>query len=179
MRWNTISEVCAHHQAAHAELAATAARLTPEAALHRVQEDTWSAAEIIEHIAMVDLGIVKIITRLMEQASAAGSPSDGSLKLSQEFLRHTADTESKKLEAPAMVQPTAGRSIAESLERLAATQALADAAMPMLERFDPGDLCYPHPYFGDLNAHEWFALRTGHLVRHHRQLTTVIGQIKA
>ncbi len=125
--------------------------------------DGWSAAQIAEHVLLVETGILRICKRLLgDAATAAGRET---LAPSAAFLNGLPMFASTKLEAPEMVRPTGQRPLSESLSRLEANVAkFAELA----DRFRTGDLnaTFPHQYMGDLTAVDWLLLASGHKDRH-------------
>ena len=48
---------------------------------------------------------------------------------------------------------------------------------PMFESVECSEFKFPHPFFGDLTAHEWLALVGGHELRHTQQIERILAQV--
>ena len=82
-----------------------------------------------------------------------------------------------KLEAPETVQPRTGRSIADSFAAFDRNLGKFGELMPLFESIDDTNHKIPHPYFGDMTATEWFAVKIAHEARHLRQIKTLLEKI--
>ena len=83
-----------------------------------------------------------------------------------------------KLEAPDIVQPRTGRSISESLAVMDGNKERFGGLQPPFEGVDDTGHKFPHPYFGEMTATEWFAVKIAHEARHTRQIATLIEKIR-
>lgn len=170
MTIETIDEVYALNEAAIARLKETVSAISPDDAAALPAGETWSLQQVIEHVAIVDDGIARICGKLLDQAEAEGRAGDGKCKVSETFLKGTKAARDQKLMAPERVQPTGSQTIEGSLAKIdSTTQKLADMKS-RFERFDGASQTFPHPYFGDISAHDWLILRGGHIDRHLRQI---------
>jgi hypothetical protein len=152
------------------KLTATVEKLSDEQASRSSDAAVWSAQHLVEHIAIVDEGILRICDKLLSKAEADGLTGDGSCKLSNEFKTKTAQAADEKLTAPEFVHPTGSPTIAESLAKLNENDQNFQALKERFEKFDGSTHKFPHPLFGDISAHEWLVLRGGHAARHIRQI---------
>ena len=132
--------------------------------------EKWTIAEIVEHIAIVQDGMAKISAKLLTQAQAAGAASDGAARLSENFAAKAAEAATLKFEAPDRVRPTGNQSIEDSLKKMDAARGELEKLRPLFESVECSDYKFPHPFFGDLTAHEWLALVGGHEARHLKQI---------
>lgn len=139
--------------------------------------ESWTVAQIAEHVAVVKEGSVKICSKLLAKTEAAGAHGDGSLSLSPKFLEMSADPANAKLEAPEMVRPTGAISVEESLARIDAAHEGLRALREKFVAFHSLDIAFPHPYFGPMTAQDWFVLSGGHEARHLKQLRRVLEKL--
>ena len=177
MNYTSITEVYAANDAIRTKFKQTVISVPPDKRDARPEGEKWSVAEIVEHVSMVNEGVVRICAKLLSKAEADGRLSTGSFSMSPEFIRNATRSVDVKLEAPEFVHPSAGASVEESFGKLDVTQA---ALSDLREKFDKFDGCepkFPHPYFGNLSAQEWLTLSGGHELRHLRQIERVIEKL--
>ena len=177
MNYTSLEEVYAANDAIREKLKQTVTSLPADTLHARPEGEKWSIAEIVEHVSMVNAGVVRICGKLLSKAEADGKLSNGVLSISTEFIANATGSTDVKLEAPEMVQPVAGASVEESFGVLDTNHTALSALREKFEKFDGCDPKFPHPYFGDLSAQEWLALSGGHEFRHLRQIKRLIEKL--
>jgi hypothetical protein len=119
-------------------------------------ESAWSVAEVLEHLHRVERGIVRLVSRGIERAKAAGlgpESETGSLLGSLDSYRLT-------FPSPAMVAPEPVMPRGE-LNTSQALVALADSRRSLLRAVAEGSglalgtITYPHPLLGPLDLYQW------------------------
>lgn len=175
----TIGDIYAANEKIREQTIASLSNVTDEQAVFLHDGETWTVAEFVEHVAIVADGMTKISAKLLAQAKAAGKASNGAANLSANFAQKAAQARELKFEAPDRVRPTGTKTVAESLEKLRAAKQDLENLRPLFEQFECSDFRFPHPFMGDLTAHEWLALVGGHEARHLRQIENIIGKMKA
>lgn len=175
----TIGDIYAANNAIREKTKQLVNSLTAEQLAALPAGETWTAAEIVEHIAIVQNGMAKISAKLLTQAQAAGKSADGAARLSENFTTKAAEARNVKLEAPDRVRPSGSQSIEESLKKMDETQRELENLRPLFESVECSDFKFPHPFMGDLTAHEWLALVGGHEARHLRQISQRFGETAA
>lgn len=178
MRYETIADIYTANQKVRAALAATVSDISPDEATALPDGEKWTIQHIVEHLSMVDAGISRICSKLLEESKALGNPSDGTVKLSPDFLEKAAVVADVKVEAPERVQPIGNIKIAESLEKMNANRPAFDAMRSDLEKYDVSEPKFPHPYFGDITAVEWMVVAVGHEHRHTKQIKRFLAKIR-
>jgi hypothetical protein len=140
--------------------------------------ESWSIAHIAEHVAIVNNGMAGICRKLIEKAKTDEAAAGDSLAISDRFYEYVGMMATRKAEAPERVVPTGGVSIAESRERLNAADKIFATFQADFEDLDLTEPKFPHPYFGDLTAVEWFALSGLHERRHTEQAERVLAKLR-
>ena len=166
----TIGDIYANNDKIHEKTKQFVASLSDEQTAAMPEDEKWTIAEIVEHIAIVQDGMTKISAKLLTQAKAAGKTSDGTARLSENFATKAAEAQQLKFEAPDRVRPTGTQTIAESLTKMEETRRALEDLRPLFESVECSDFKFPHPFMGDLTAHEWLALIGGHEARHLKQI---------
>ena len=177
MNYQTISEIYDANDQIRGKLKSIIANLTDEQANILPDGEKWTIAGFVEHIAIVDEGIMRISAKLLNAAKANGKQSDGTAKLSDEFAQKIAAGRESKFEAPERVHPTGTKTIAESLAKMAETRKSLEDLRPVFESVECADVKFPHPAFGDMSSHEWLALLGGHEMRHIKQIEGLLAKI--
>jgi uncharacterized damage-inducible protein DinB len=176
MNSQTIGDIYAKNAEIHAKTKQLVAALTDEQKTSLPEGEKWTIAEIVEHIAIVQDGMTRISAKLLNQAKAAGKTSDGSARLSQNFAAKAVEAQKLKFEAPDRVRPTGNQSIEESLKKMEETHRTLEDLRPLFESIECSDFKFPHPFMGDLTAHEWLALIGGHEARHLQQIENMLNE---
>jgi hypothetical protein len=177
MNYQKISEIYDANDQIRAKLKATVANLSDEQANTLPDGEKWTLAAFVEHIAIVDEGIMRISAKLLGEAQASGVASDGTAKFSDDFAGKLSAGRDAKFEAPERVRPTGTKSIVESLAKLDENRQKLEELRPLFESVECSDVKFPHPAFGDLSSHEWLVLLGGHEMRHIRQIEGILEKI--
>lgn len=177
MEYKTIDDVYAANAAIREKFKSVFASLTDEQLNARPEGEEWSVAQIVEHVAVVNGGALRICARLLGKGEAAGKSNDGSVFISSEFIEAGSSAAGQKLEAPEMVRPVNNVPIADSVAKLDEQQAQYAELKAKFEAVDGVDAKFLHPYFGDLSAQEWLVLSGAHEIRHLKQIRRVLAAI--
>src|SRR5437660_893354 len=117
MRYETTADIFSANELIRTRLLATMETIGQDGSL-RAGGEGWSIAEIVEHLSIVEGGILRICTRLLEAAKAAGKPGDGRVYLSADFNNKAISAADVKIEAPERVRPTGEQNIEDSIAKL-------------------------------------------------------------
>ena len=174
MKYQTIDEIYTANAKVRGRLKQLLASLTPEKTSALPAGEKWTIAQIVEHVSMVDEGTIKICAKLLKKGGEAGQTSDGKVVISDGFLQKGSEIARMKVEAPALVQPTGGKTISESLAKLDENTERLNELRPHFESVGGTEFKFPHPFFGEISAHEWLALKGGHEMRHIKQIERLL-----
>jgi uncharacterized damage-inducible protein DinB len=141
------------------------------------QGSEWSVAQVLEHLARVEDGVGRLLTKLVRQARAAGAvETEGS------SVRHTLDRfrvaePLRRIEAPEMVQPSEGLNVESALERLTAVRArLRTGLVQEASGVALATVSAPHPAIGMLDGYQWILMVAQHERRHIGQIRRIAGE---
>lgn len=174
MNYQTISEIYDANDKIRERLKSTVSNLNDEQLNFMPADGTWTIANIIEHVSLVDGGIIRLSAKLLTDAWEKGGKSDGAAKISERFLQEASIP--RKLQAPERVRPTGNLTVTEALAKMDENRRKLEELRPLFETVDCSEFKFPHPYFGDLTAHEWLALLGGHEARHTKQIERILSQ---
>jgi len=177
MNNQTISDIYTNNDKIHEKTKQFIESLTDEQIAALPEDEKWTIAGIVEHIAIVQDGMTKISAKLLTKAQTAGSkPADGTARISENFASKAAEAQNLKFEAPDRVRPTGNQSITESLAKMDETRRALEELRPLFESIECSEFKFPHPFMGDLTAHEWLALIGGHEARHLKQIEKMLNK---
>ncbi len=176
MNYQTIDEIYAANEKSYEKLKQLVSNLPDERANFLPEDEKWTAAKIVEHISIVENGMVRICAKLLKEAQGKGETSDGKANITTDFLQKLSGAREQKFEAPEMVNPTGNQTIAESLEKMEETRKILEEMRPLFESVGCTEAKFPHPAFGALNANEWLALLGGHEMRHTQQIARLLDK---
>ena len=150
--------------------------LSEEQAGARPSADAWSVAEIAEHLALTERGLLRLVKGILAQVEAAGGDGEGASPMRPFSLDpHVERARTEKYVSPEMTRPKGEARLADSLARLRHSREEMRALRPRIEAADLNATSYPHPAFGPLNVYEWLAFIGIHEARHLRQAEALLG----
>ncbi len=175
MNNQTIADIYTTNDNIHARLKQTIAKLNDEQLTFLPDGEKWTIAHIVEHIAIVKDGMSKISAKLLAQAQSAGKQSNGAAIFTENFAKKAAEARDLKFEAPDRVRPTGELTINQSLAKMEESRLALEKLRPLFETIECSDFKFPHPFMGELSAHEWLALVGGHEARHLAQIERILA----
>lgn len=181
MNYQTIDEIYEANGKIRQKLRAAIDNLSDEQVNNRVDENTWTISEIVEHISIVENGMSKICAKLLQKSAEENLPNNGQANLSAEFIAKVSALladKTLKAQAPERVLPQGSVNIPESLERMNETAQLLNELRPAFQTVSAKKNTFPHPFFGNLSATEWLAVIGGHEFRHINQIERILSQQK-
>jgi uncharacterized damage-inducible protein DinB len=178
MIYNHVNEIFDDIDKTRNQLNEKVSALDADAQNFRLDETSWSATQIIEHLAIVESGLVPLVHKLLKKAETDGVPSDGNLVPPISMVENAAKVADKKLEAPERIRPEGKATLAESLAKLEESHRAIHNLLPRITAVDARNTAFPHPFFGNLNLYEWLAFIGLHETRHLRQIENVLNEIK-
>jgi rubrerythrin len=179
MNYQNIGEIYEANDKIREKLKTTIGGLSDELATAAIEGEKWTIAQVVEHICIVEDGMTRICAKLLRKAEAENKTSDGAAKISGNFLKGIQDIAERKLEAPEMVRPTGTKTIAESIAKMEENRRKLIEMRPLFESIDGTHGTFPHPFLGEMTAHEWLALVGGHELRHLRQIKNMLEKLNA
>ncbi len=178
MNFSTIDEIYAVNDALRAKLLETLEGINPEQEELLTEKGDWTLAKIVEHVAMVEKGMVMIISKMLGKAKEAGLPGDGKVKITASFAEGAtrASEEGIKFDAPEMVQPKGGQPVLDSIASMKESRAALHQIRSLFDESDGTAFTFPHPMFGEMTAIDWLVLVGGHESRHTKQIAQILAR---
>lgn len=173
MNYQNVDEIFTMITREHEQFLAALAEVNEAQASFRPTADEWTLAEIAEHVAITNSGFLRIGSKLLRAAEAAGTPPPEALNLSSVLLDAEGRQHPARFAAPEVVRPQGNQSLAESVEKLGAAQTGLAEILPRLAAADCRAGKFPHPVVGPLNTYQWLIVWGEHLNRHQQQIQRV------
>jgi hypothetical protein len=130
-------------------------------------DDTWSIAENMEHIVLIESGIHAIIESMSDASEAA--PAGNRLDM-DDFILHEIPKRSRKGKSPAQACPTHRWSGPEALHHFMERR---EQSIRLLVTRRLRDHVVPHPLFGPWDGYQWLLAAASHGARHTGQICEV------
>jgi hypothetical protein len=165
---------------ARTELLRVIGDIAPPLAARCPGPGTWSVAQIADHLRIVEAGIVRALTRLLEQSDPAtlGPETETSSVLSS-LDRYRFEDRRSRLPAPERVRP------GESPDLSAALAGLEHSRRQLLDLVERanglalGTITFEHPALGRWSFYQWLLFIGQHERRHSAQARDVLSQLAA
>lgn len=135
----------------------------------------WSIAQHLEHLALVEDGSGRLISRLVKQANESGLRETDESSHLRSLDQFGVERAVRAIEAPEMVQPREGLSSAEALARQSAARERMIEALRKASGSPLATVTFPHPLVGPINGYQWGLMAALHQRRHINQIRELLG----
>ena len=140
----------------------------------RPNPDTWSVAEVLEHLHMVELGIARLIGRKIEKAAAAGLTAETETTSLLSSLDHLPLLDRTNfMAAPELVQPRGELPADRCVAALTESRRALRAALSTGDGLALGTVSAPHVRLGPLTLYQWVLFLAQHERRHAEQIREI------
>jgi len=173
-----IDELLKHLESHHADFRNAYESVRRDRRNAKPAPDRWSAANVVEHVAIVNGRVAGRFAKQIADARAAGHAGETAIEpiLPTIDLARVLDrSPQSRVQAPDPIQPT-------GLDADAAWTSLEQSSAALREALTSGDglalgtLMAPHPLFGPLSIYQWAAFVGAHQARHAAQLRELRGR---
>lgn len=181
MAYTSVVEIFDEIDGTRTRLCQSLEGLTVEQEQFRPAPERWTIAEIVEHLAIVESQVSKLMEKLLAKAEADGAPrsTNGGRITPFSIDEIVARSREQKFQAPEGAHPKGSVPASDSLERLRAARERLHSLRPRIEAIDASELRYPHPVLGPLNLYHWLAVTGMHEARHLRQIEALRSEMAA
>ena len=133
----------------------------------------WSVEEIVEHLAIVEPGIMRLVLSLTQKAESSGGEARPPFEVTLDDGLGSGKT--GKIRTRPEFEPKGNVPLAESLQTLRGIQTGLLDLRPRLEAVDVSSVKFPHRALGDMSLGQWCAFIGAHEARHLGLIRTVIS----
>jgi hypothetical protein len=160
--------------AARATLRRAIDAIPPALQRQRPAPDRWSAAEVLEHLTLVERIFGSRIVAAIDQAKAAGLAAEAHERtpLLEAVEQRMADRVNKR-QAPETAHPTGQLDIATGWTTLESNHATLLAALTGADGLALSRVTLDHPFFGTMTVYQWIELMAAHEGRHTEQIKEI------
>lgn len=170
-----VAEVVAALDASHRGLRQLVASIPAERRNAPSGDGRWSIAENLEHLAIVEDGTGRLISKLIKQLAEVGAQETERSSIGHSIDQFAIWKSDRKIVAPESVRPGVGLDADAALERLTASRERVMDAFRKGSGLALGSLTYPHPALGTLNVYQWGLFLAHHERRHAAQIREAAG----
>lgn len=166
-----LAEIVDYLAESRAALVAAIADIPAERQDERVGEGVWTVGEVLDHLAIIERNVARLVERRAERARTEGVAQDADSSSLLSMLDHyRIDSTERRLDAPEQVRPRAGATAATAIASLAESRRALLAAIERADGLDLSALRARHPILGELDLYAWLLLIGKHERRHVLQL---------
>ncbi len=131
--------------------------------------ERWSAANVVEHLAIVETRVSKLLADRIEEARPQLSPSTNTAPILPGIDYKRMYDRSTRVKAPETAIPT-GLDAATAWTAVDNAGSLMRALLTKNDGLGLSSVTHLHPRFGPLSVYEWIAFLGAHEVRHAEQI---------
>src|SRR5262245_8229305 len=173
-----LTEVLSRLDRARATLRSAVDAIPPAQQRQRPAPDRWSAAEVLEHLTMVERIFGGRIIKAVDEARTAGLASEAHPRspLPDPVEQRMADRVNKR-QAPETAHPTGNVDVATGWATLQSNDAALRAALAGCDGLALSQVTLDHPSFGTMTVYQWVELMAAHEGRHTEQIREIAAAI--
>jgi hypothetical protein len=135
----------------------------------------WSVAEIVEHVARIDVGVSRILAVRGAEPLTATPDQLAAARLTPEKIARVR-SRTERFDAPERVRPTGTLSPETALEHLGSARVALTSAYLAADGAALDGAIHPHPVIGPLTLRGWVELAAHHDARHAAQIAELADE---
>jgi hypothetical protein len=167
--YNSVAEIYEDLEETRARLVNAVEGLADEQQRFRPSHEAWSAAEIVEHLSIVEGRVARVVGKMLGSLESEAARDEGSPFGTVSVAEFVERSRTEKYKAPDEIRPK-GAPLSDSLARLSDSRAALRDLRARVERVDGARAHFPHPVWGPLDLYQWLAFIAAHEQRHLAQL---------
>ena len=140
------------------------------------EPERWSAANVVEHLAIVETRVARVLSERIEEARSGLPAETGTDPILPTIDYKRMYDRSTRVKAPEVVIPT-GLDAASAWAALENAGSMLRSILLANEGIALSTVTHPHPRFGTLSVYDWVAFLGAHEVRHAEQIREASTQI--
>lgn len=173
-----LAELLAYMDESRARLLETVGAVNPSFAAIRPTSGSWSAAEIVAHLAKVEHGVARLIERSVQWARSHDvGPARSNESVLGGLDTFALRTGERKLTAPEFVTPDSDVPLEKSVESLLESRRRLREALVGADDLDLTAVKRPHHLMGELDMYQWALFVAHHEERHRNQVERTMQEV--
>jgi DinB superfamily len=172
-----LAEIVRYVDDRRVDLESAAMRLPYERWMERPSSESWSVAQVFDHLHLSESGIARLLGKRIARAKEAGlgpEESNGSVMRALDFFPVV---DGPKRQAPEIVVPRAEAHAPDVHEALRRSRADLHAALREGDGLALGEVTATHPALGVINLYQWVLFVGQHEARHTRQVEQIVHDL--
>jgi DinB family protein len=142
--------------------------------------DKWSVVDVLEHLALVETSIARLIEKRGSEGRAAGVGPETDTRTVLWTLDSARVLDRREpIAAHERVQPTGGLDADAAWAAVEKAQAAVRDAVTGVDGLALGQITYPHRSLGTLDLYQWITFTATHKMRHILQIREIGAALKA
>jgi len=172
-----LTEVLSRLDASRATLRGAIDAIPPALQQQRPGSNRWSAAEVLEHLTLVESIFGGRIMKALEAARSGLSPEAQPRAPLPDAVEQRMGDRVNRRQAPEPAQPTGRVDIAAGWTTLERNHASLRAALAGCDGLALSQVTLDHPFFGTMNVYQWVELMAAHEGRHTEQIREIAAAL--
>ena len=169
-----LTEVLSRLDGSRAALRAAIDAVPAEFQRQRPAPDRWSAAEVIEHLTLVERIFGGRIVKAIDAARSSGLATEAHPRTAlPDAIEQRMSDRVNKRQAPEPAKPTGTVDVATGWAALEDGHATLRAALAGCDGLALSQVTLDHPFFGTMTVYQWVELMAAHEGRHTEQIKEI------
>jgi DinB superfamily len=172
-----IQEVLEYLDTTRSELSNAVDAVPADRRAERPTPGRWSAAEVLEHLNIIEGRVAQMLNGRIAAARAAGvGPELETGSVLETIDRVRVADRSRPVTAPEAVQPQTGVDAANAWSALEQARAGLRTAVLAGDGLALAEIMQPHPALGLINLYQWIVFVGAHEARHTAQVREIAAE---
>jgi hypothetical protein len=173
-----LTDVLSRLDRARATLRGAVDAIPPALQRQRPAPDRWSAAEVLEHLTLVERLFGGRIVKAVDDARTAGLATEAHARmpLPDPIEQRMADRVNRR-QAPETAHPTGKVDVATGWRALENNHATLREALTGCDGLALSQVTLDHPFFGTMTVYQWVELMAAHEGRHTEQIKDIAAAL--
>lgn len=172
-----LAEIVRYVDERRADLESAATRLPYEQWAEHPSPNSWSIAQVFDHLHLSESGIARLVAKRIARAKEAGLGAEISTESVMGALDFFPVVDGPKRQAPDIVVPRAEARAPEVHDALRRSRAELHAALRDGDGLALGEVTATHPALGVINLYQWVLFIGQHEARHTRQVEQIVRDL--
>ena len=172
-----LTEVLSRLDKARGTLRRAIDAIPPDMQRQRPEPDRWSAAEVLEHLTLVERIFAGRILNALDTARAGLSPEAHPRAPLPDAVEQRMGDRANKRQAPEPARPTGTKDVASGWAALESNHSTLGAALAGCDGLALSQVTLDHPFFGTMNVYQWVELMAAHEGRHTEQIREIAAAL--